>query len=99
MLLYMDKYLDKNNNSNKGLDNICNRTRNLKDYNKERNYNEVLTGFKQMISHRILKFNPKKINDNFDANINSLWFQYILHRKQPEEYVDIYNKLNINCDE
>ena len=71
MLLYMDKYLDKNNNSNNGLDNICNRTRNLKDYNKERNYNEVLTGFKQMISHRILKFNPKKINDNFGFSIGA----------------------------
>ena len=99
MLLYMDKYLDKSNNSNNGLDNLCNPARNIKYVNKEMNYNEVLTGFKQMLSHRILKFNPKKISDKFDANINTLWFQYILHRKNPEEYVDIYKKLHINCDE
>jgi hypothetical protein len=95
----MDKFLDKSNNTHNGLDNICNITNNNINYEKEKLYLDVLNNFKQKICHKILKFDPTKINNSYDSTINILWFQHILERKHPQEYIDIYKKLNITFDE
>ena len=48
---------------------------------------------------KLHKFNPQKINDSFDNTINLLWFQYLTNKKQPRDYVEIYNSLNISYEE
>ena len=42
----MDKYLDKSNNSNSGLDNVGNLSRQAFDYNKEKSYEITTLGQK-----------------------------------------------------
>lgn len=95
----MDKYLDKSNNSNNGLDNVGNLSRQTYDYSKEKSYENELNIFKSKIMSKLHKFNPQKINDSFDNIINLLWFQYLTNKKQPRDYVEIYNGLNISYEE
>ena len=65
----MDKYLDKSNNSNSGLDNVGNLSRQAYNYNKEKSYESELHLFKQKIMTKLHKFNPQRINDSFDNTL------------------------------
>tara|TARA_B100000925_G_C21976002_1_gene460172 strand:+ start:1264 stop:1563 length:300 start_codon:yes stop_codon:yes gene_type:complete len=94
----MDKYLDKSNNSNSGLDNVGNLSRQAYNYNKEKSYENELHLFKQKIMTKLHKFNPQRINDSFDNTLNLLWFQHLMNKKQPKDYVAIYNDLNITYE-
>tara|TARA_B100001741_G_C16552323_1_gene600097 strand:- start:4207 stop:4506 length:300 start_codon:yes stop_codon:yes gene_type:complete len=94
----MDKYLDNSNNSNSGLDNVGNLSRHTYDYSKEKSYQAELKVFKQKLSNKIHKFNPQKMTDSFDNTINLLWFQHLVSKKHPKDYVAIYNDLNISYE-
>ena len=91
----MDKYLDNSNNSSSGLDNVGNLSRQTFDYSKEKSYQEELKNFKLKLSNKIHKFNPQKTTDSFDNTINLLWFQHLVNKKHPKDYVALYNNLNL----
>ena len=94
----MDKYLDNSNNSSSGLDYVGNLSRQTFDYSKEKSYQEELKNFKLKLSNKIHKFNPQKTTDSFDNTINLLWFQHLVNKKHPKDYVAIYNNLNLSYD-
>jgi len=94
----MDKYLGNSNNSSNGLDNVGNLSRQTYDYSKEKSYQEELKNFKLKLSNKIHKFNPQKTTDSFDNTINLLWFQHLVNKKHPKDYVALYNNLNLSYE-
>ena len=94
----MDKYLGNSNNSSSGLDNVGNLSRQTYDYSKEMSYQEELKNFKLKLSNKIHKFNPQKTTDSFDNTINLLWFQHLVNKKHPKDYVALYNNLNLSYE-
>ena len=97
----MDRFLDKKNNSNNGLDNIGNLQINQERIDNNKHYSEVVSNFKHKLLKHINKFDPSKgkSSNYIDNSLNNLWFQYFLQAKDPKEYHSIYKELNIKYEE
>lgn len=100
----MDKYINKDCESNIGLELLANHDKVNKLKNNvylnriNKQYNIVLDDFKKFISDKLTKFDPTKKTDDYDYYIRNIWFHYLLGNKNKDEYMNLFYFLGIKPD-
>tara|TARA_B100000925_G_scaffold40903_1_gene26652 strand:- start:4312 stop:4662 length:351 start_codon:yes stop_codon:yes gene_type:complete len=105
----MDKYINKECDSNIGLDLLANQDKinkikqNAYINRINKDYNDVLDDFKNNMIDKIRRFDPLKKKDEYDTYIKNIWLHYLLGHKTKEEYIDLFTflgvKKNIETDD
>lgn len=92
----MDKFLNKNCDSNKGLELLANSRiikNNMNDIKYD--YNNILRQFKLDMHHKIEQFDPFKKRQDYDIYFKNIWYEYLLSNKSNIELMKLYNILGI----
>uniref|UniRef100_A0A6C0JCD3 Uncharacterized protein n=1 Tax=viral metagenome TaxID=1070528 RepID=A0A6C0JCD3_9ZZZZ len=100
----MDKFINKDCNSNIGLELLANHDKTLrirndmysKKINKE--YTLVVQEFKNFVISKLENYEPTKKRDEYDNYLRNMWIHYILGNKTREEYLDIFKYLGLIID-
>ena len=96
----MDKYIDRNPNSNLGLDLLANNNKLRKNHDNSDTlnirYDTKLKDFKDIIRNRIDRFDPLKNNkDSYDNSIKLMWLEFITNSLTLEKQTEVYNILGL----
>ena len=98
----MDKFINKDCESNIGLDLLANQDKMNKGKNRNFTvnntveYDRILEEFRYFMCEKIRKFDPIRKRDTYDTYIKNIWFHYLLGDKTKNEYFELYEFLNIN---
>ena len=96
----MDKYIDRNPQSNLGLDLLANNNKLRKNHENSDTlnirYDTKLKDFKDIIRNRIDRFDPlKNSKDSYDNNIKLMWLEFITNSLTIEKQTEVYNMLGL----
>lgn len=96
----MDKYIDRNPNSNLGLDLLANNSKLRKNHGENDTlnirYDTKLKDFKDIIRCRIDRFDPlKNSKDSYDNAIKLMWLEFITNSLTIEKQTEVYNILGL----
>jgi len=100
-IYYMDRFITDSEH-NTGLNNVANlhsldRNKNITDlHTKQKDYINILNNFKKDIIYKINRFDPSKLKNTNDIQINHLWFHYIFKDLNKRDYASILKICNIN---
>tara|TARA_B100000963_G_C22608791_1_gene663873 strand:- start:1413 stop:1709 length:297 start_codon:yes stop_codon:yes gene_type:complete len=96
----MDKYIDRNPESNLGLDLLANNNKLRKNHENSDTlnirYDTKLKDFKDIIRNRIDRFDPlKNSKDSYDNSIKLMWLEFITNSLTIEKQTEVYNMLGL----
>ena len=96
----MDKYIDRNPQSNLGLDLLANNNKLRKNHENSDTliirYDTKLKDFKDIIRNRIDRFDPlKNSKDSYDNSIKLMWLEFITNSLTIEKQTEVYNMLGL----
>ncbi len=96
----MDKYIDRNPESNLGLDLLANNNKLRKNHENTDTlnirYDTKLKDFKDIIRNRIDRFDPlKNSKDSYDNSIKLMWLEFITNSLTIEKQTEVYNMLGL----
>jgi len=94
----MDKYINKNPDTNLGLDLLVDIKKMRKRGQIEIDniqYKTKLNDFKDFLRSKIDRFNPMVEGDVTDSLIRNIWIHYLMNKSTMEKQILIYNQLKI----
>ena len=94
----MDKYINKNPDTNLGLDLLVDIKKMRKRGQIEIDniqYKTKLNDFKDFLRSKIDRFNPMVEGDTTHSLIRNIWIDYLIKKSTIEKQILIYNQLKI----
>ena len=92
----MNKFINKECNSNVGINLVLNRDISFNNNNKSIKYKIILENFKNLLNKKIHNFDPlSNEKDYYNNIIKSMLFQYIYQKTTQKSYNELFEYLNI----